>query len=123
MTSKILNISVDCARPYELAAFWSEVLGRPIHPDNEPADTEVGIPLEGGHELLFLAVPEPKASKNRLHLCLEPEGRRDEEIGRLIGLGAAMYEDRRTPDGRGWAVLTDPEGNELCVLRSSAERG
>jgi hypothetical protein len=33
-----------------------------------------------------------------------------------------MYDDRRTPDGKGWAVLRDPEGNEFCVLRSAAER-
>jgi predicted enzyme related to lactoylglutathione lyase len=26
------------------------------------------------------------------------------------------------PDGTGWAVLADPEGNEFCVLRSAAER-
>jgi predicted enzyme related to lactoylglutathione lyase len=33
-----------------------------------------------------------------------------------------MLDDRRSPDGAGWAVLTDPEGNEFCVLRSAAER-
>ncbi|MFG2062695.1 hypothetical protein ACGFIK_14885 [Micromonospora sp. NPDC048871] len=25
--------------------------------------------------------------------------------------------DRRKPDGRGWAVLADPDGNEFRVLR------
>ena len=121
MTSKILNITVDCARPYNLAGFWSAVLGLPIHPDNEPIDQEVGIPLDDG-ELLFQAVPEAKSIKNRLHLCLEPEQARDVEVERLIDLGASMYDDRRTPDGKGWAVLADPEGNEFCVLRSRAER-
>jgi hypothetical protein len=24
--------------------------------------------------------------------------------------------------GSGWVVLADPEGNEFCILRSSAER-
>lgn len=122
MASTIFNISVDCARPYELATFWSAVLDRPIHPDNEPTDDEVGIPLENGGELLFLQVPEGKAVKNRLHLCLRPDQLRDDEVGRLVGLGAAMLDDRRNPDGTGWAVLTDPEGNEFCVLRSAAER-
>ncbi|MFE6125936.1 VOC family protein, partial [Streptomyces sp. NPDC056436] len=28
----------------------------------------------------------------------------------------------RNPDGSGWAVLTDPEGNEFCVLRSDSDR-
>ena len=31
--------------------------------------------------------------------------------------------DRTRPDGSGWVVMTDPEGNELCVERSRAERG
>jgi hypothetical protein len=31
--------------------------------------------------------------------------------------------DLRKPDGTGWAVLADPEGNEFCVLRSAAARG
>jgi hypothetical protein len=27
-----------------------------------------------------------------------------------------------SPDGTGWAVLADLEGNEFCVLRGAAER-
>ena len=37
-------------------------------------------------------------------------------------LGARLVDDRRHPDGTGWAVLADPEDNEFCVLRSAAER-
>jgi predicted enzyme related to lactoylglutathione lyase len=48
--------------------------------------------------------------------------RRDEEVTRLLGLGATLVADRRQPDGTGWAVLADPEGNEFCVERSAAER-
>ena len=40
----------------------------------------------------------------------------------FFGLGATVVDDLRSPDGRGWAVLADPEGNELCILRSEAER-
>ena len=40
----------------------------------------------------------------------------------MIGLGATFADDQRLPDGRGWIVLTDPEGNEFCILRSQAER-
>ncbi|MBK7721973.1 MAG: VOC family protein [Austwickia sp.] len=122
MTSLIENISVDCADPYRLCQFWSQVLDLPLHPDNEEYDDEVGIPFPDGGELLFLKVPEPKATKNRLHLCLRPEQPRDLEVQRLLGLGATMVADRRNPDGTGWAVLGDPEGNEFCVLRSAAER-
>jgi predicted enzyme related to lactoylglutathione lyase len=47
---------------------------------------------------------------------------REAEVERLLALGASLAEDHRKPDGTGWAVLTDPEGNEFCVVRSAAER-
>ena len=40
----------------------------------------------------------------------------------LLGLGATLVTDHRNPDGSGWAVLADPEGNEFCVLRSESDR-
>jgi hypothetical protein len=122
MTSIIENTCLDCANPYELARFWSQVLDRPVDPDATPDDDEVGIELAGDRFLLFLRVPEPKTVKNRMHVCLQPQQQRDREVDRLLGIGATMADDRRQPDGRGWAVLTDPEGNEFCVLRSEAER-
>lgn len=117
-----MNTCIDCADPYTLALFWSEVLGIPMDPDDSPDDEETGFDVGPGQALLFLKVPEPKATKNRLHLCLEPAQRRDAEIARLLALGATLYDDRRNPDGTGWAVLRDPEGNEFCVLRSASER-
>jgi len=61
--------------------------------------------------------------KNRIHLDLVPaSGTRDEEPARLLGLGAMVVDDLRRPEGPGWVVLADPEGNELCILRSEAER-
>ncbi|WP_438941457.1 VOC family protein [Micromonospora deserti] len=72
---------------------------------------------------LFCYAAEGKTVKNRLHLDLEPTDRtRDEEVERLLGIGAAQVADQRRPDGSGWVVLADPEGNEFCVLRSAAER-
>jgi predicted enzyme related to lactoylglutathione lyase len=68
-------------------------------------------------------VPEGKIAKNRMHLDLIPTTRsRDEEVERLLGIGATLVEDHRKPDGTGWVTLADPEGNEFCVERSAAER-
>jgi predicted enzyme related to lactoylglutathione lyase len=122
MPSSVLNVSVDCADPYELCRFWSEVTGKPIPEEDQPGNDEVGFQLNDDTALLFLRVPEPKTVKNRLHLCLQPDIPRDEEISRILGLGATLVNDLRNPDGTGWAVLADPEGNEFCVLRSAAER-
>lgn len=81
------------------------------------------IDPHGPQRLLFIEVPDSKQVKNRLHLDLVPTDRtRDEEIERVVALGATPIADLRRVDGTGWLVLGDPEGNEFCVLRSDAER-
>ncbi|BAU87698.1 glyoxalase/bleomycin resistance protein/dioxygenase [Streptomyces laurentii] len=122
MVSVVQNVAVDCVDAYELARFWSEALGCPPHPENKPGDAETAVNLPEGPLLYFNQVPERKTIKNRIHLCLRPDTSREEEVERLLGLGATFVADRREPDGAGWAVLADPEGNEFCVLRSAAER-
>ncbi|GAA4219259.1 VOC family protein [Actinocatenispora rupis] len=122
MVSVLQNVAIDCADAYELARFWSGVTGRPLHPDDRPGDPEIQVMLAEGPMLHFNQVPEPKTSKNRLHLCLRPDTSRDEEAARLQDLGASFVADHRNPDGTGWVILADPEGNEFCVLRSEAER-
>ncbi|WP_329108547.1 VOC family protein [Micromonospora sp. NBC_01699] len=125
MSSRINHITVDCADTYTLAGFWAEALGYPRSTDDHPGDPEAiaQAPDGAGPSLLFIRVPEGKTVKNRLHLDLQPSDRsRDEEVLRLIGLGATQVADHRRPDGAGWVTLADPEGNEFCVERSAAER-
>ncbi|OQQ13463.1 glyoxalase [Streptomyces sp. M41(2017)] len=122
MVSVIQNVAIDCADAYALARFWSRVTGRPVEPEDRPGVREAQVMLEQGPVLYFNQVPEPKTVKNRVHLCLRPEGSRDGEVERLLGLGATFVGDHRNPDGSGWAILADPEGNEFCVLRSQSER-
>ncbi|MET9962670.1 VOC family protein [Streptomyces sp. NPDC006326] len=122
----VRHITFDALEPYKIATFWSAVTGFPIHPDDLADDDE--ILLEPGQPgvpgLLFIRVPDGKTVKNRVHLDIQPPaGTRDETVERLIGLGARLVDDRRNEDGTGWAVLADPEGNELCIERSAAERG
>jgi hypothetical protein len=125
VTSHVSHTSIDCRNAYALSRFWGEVLtydGVPGEPD-EPGDEECAlVSPDGSLRYLFIEVPEPKAVKNRIHFDLEPTDRsRDEEVDRLLGLGATLVADRRRPDG-GWVTLADPEGNEFCVLRTRAER-
>jgi catechol 2,3-dioxygenase-like lactoylglutathione lyase family enzyme len=126
MTSQIHQITFDCTSAQPLLEFWSAALGYAEDPENPnlPGDTEfLIVPPDGGPGLLFIAVPEGKTVKNRVHLDLRPTDRtRDEEVERLLALGATVYDDHRRPDGLGFVVMRDPEGNELCVLRSAAER-
>ncbi|MGC5039071.1 VOC family protein [Streptomyces sp. DT190] len=122
MVSVVQNIAIDCADAYGLALFWSRVTGRPLHPEDAPGARETQVMPADGPALYFNQVPEPKTIKNRVHICLRPETSRDEEVARLLELGAVLVADRRNPDGSGWAVLADPEGNEFCVLRSESDR-
>jgi hypothetical protein len=122
----IRSITVDCADPYRQALFWSEVTGWQEDPDdpNHPGDPEGRIVSAHGISLLFIPVSDRKVVKNRMHLDLMPTARsRDEEVTRLLGIGASLVDDLRRPDGTGWVVMADPEGNEFCVERSAAERG
>jgi hypothetical protein len=69
----------------------------------------------------IIAVPEGKVVQNRLHLDLRADGTTTEhELQRLLDLGA-----RRTDVGQGsdasWVVLSDPEGNEFCLLSRSVQ--
>jgi hypothetical protein len=127
MTSSITFVAIDCRNAFQLSEWWKQVLGYVDLADdpNEPGHVECVIvpPDDAGARLIFVEVPDDKTGKNRLHLDLRPDAptTRDEEVARVLALGAEQYDDRRTPDGKGWVVLTDPEGNEFCILRGLAE--
>jgi predicted enzyme related to lactoylglutathione lyase len=125
MSSTLRNITVDCTDALTLARFWSQALGWNVYHDDDP---EVLVapefpPTGGSPTMLFIPVPEPRTVKNRVHVDLQPSDRsRNEEIERLVALGATVGEDHRTEDGLGWVWLADPEGNDFCVERSAGER-
>ncbi|MFI0963168.1 VOC family protein [Streptomyces sp. NPDC021080] len=122
----IRTITFDCTGdPYDVGLFWSRLLGRPLDDDDKPGDPEAVIEdPAGGPTLLFVQVPEGKTVKNRVHLDLTPHGRtRDEEVERALSLGARRVADHIRPDGSGWVLLADPEGNEFCVERGPSEMG
>jgi hypothetical protein len=126
MTFFVHSITIDCSDWTGLVKFWAAAsdFQEDAENPNEPGDP-VGMLVspDGRLQLLFIPVPEPKKVKNRIHLDVIPtDGTRDEEVERLLGLGAMLVDDRRNDDGTGWAVLADPEGNEFCVERSAAER-
>ncbi|HAW10809.1 MAG: VOC family protein [Candidatus Dormibacteria bacterium] len=106
-------VVVDCHDPERVARFWSAVFARP---PRGPEDGEWWLELgEGVPDILFLAVPDTKVAKNRLHFDLRPADQAA-EVARLLELGA-----RQKDIGQGevsWVVMADPEDNEFCVLRA-----
>ncbi len=126
MTALISHTTFDSLNAFAQSVFWGNVLGFQEDADdpNSPGDEECMIFSEDGTQrLLFIELPDAKHLKNRVHLDLKPaEGVRDQELERLLKLGSLQVADRRRTDGSGWVVLSDPEGNEFCILRSDAER-
>ncbi|MGC7093406.1 VOC family protein [Amycolatopsis lurida] len=119
MSTKVLALTVDCHDSDRLAEFWCAALDyREIERWTDSHGLEyltIGDPADAdGLRVLFQPVPEGKVVKNRLHLDLGPVERdQREEVERLIGLGASLLDE--APEDP-WIVLTDPEGNEFCVL-------
>ncbi|MGW0801148.1 VOC family protein, partial [Streptomyces sp. NPDC002692] len=61
---QINALIVDATDPEQLAAFWSELLGRPVVGRMGPY---VWLRRENGLGLGFQRTAEPKSSKNRMH--------------------------------------------------------
>jgi hypothetical protein len=129
MTSFIAHTSIDCHDAFALSEWWKPVLGY-VDLDGDPnlpghEECMIRDP-ETDHLLLFIEVPDEVLPTKRIHFDLMPrEGTRDEEVERLRAHGATLVADHRgeAGPGTGWVVLADPEGNNMCVLRSEAERG
>ncbi|MBA2416307.1 MAG: VOC family protein [Geodermatophilaceae bacterium] len=112
-----VSLTLDCADPECLAAFWIAALG---YQRVAAVDNFVVLgPAAGtaGPKLALQGVPEPRRPKNRMHLDLWVE---DIEVdaARLEALGATRLRDQPLAEhGLRWIQLADPEGNEFCVAR------
>ncbi len=114
MTSRIRHVTIDCTDPDTLGTFWSSVLGAPLADDDRPGDPEALLDHGNGSALLFIRNDDPKLTKNRVHLDIQPtDPTRDAEVDRLLELGATIIADHRRPDGTGWVTMADIEGNEF----------
>lgn len=142
----VWSVTVDCADPARVAAFWATALGyveappSPVpagHPDwdewlalagDDGLDGAFLVDPDGARPaLVFLQVPEPKAGKNRLHLDLRVSGGRAvaweqrwpvvvAEVQRLRAAGATVLRQNRVGERGDSFLMADPEGNEFCVL-------
>ena len=102
-------VIVDALDPERLAAFWSEVLDRPVAGRVGPY---VFLARRNGLGIGFQRAQSTTSGKNRLHLDLESADPAAEQavVERLGGRRLTEYDDG------GFLVLADPEGNEFCVI-------
>jgi hypothetical protein len=102
------GLVVDSADPAGLARWWAGVLGGQIR-DTGPIHTEVSQVPGMTYTFDFVKVPEPKVTKNRIHLDLTVDS-----VEPLLAAGATVL--RAPDDDIDFHVLADPEGNELCAF-------
>ena len=110
-----IHIVLDCENPEVLAEFWSKALGYEIAGFAEQWGMLKG-PSEGD-VFLLQRVPEPKSTKNRMHIDVTTPDI-DAKAAELEELGAT----RLTPEplhqfSSTWITMADPEGNEFCVCK------
>jgi len=111
----VAALAVDSRDPEELANWWQRLLGGRVEVDS---DSDVMLYLGNGLDLIFMAVPDEKRGKNRLHLDLRAKSY-EAAVRQAVALGAEPAPD--VYEGDRWTVLRDPEGNEFCILRPKSE--
>jgi hypothetical protein len=105
---RLHGLVVDCSDHVALAGFWADVLGARMVTDPSGYSTVDQIPGVG-FTFDFTPVPEPKRGPNRVHWDLTAAS-----VDPMLARGARL--ERAPDDEIYWHVLTDPAGNEFCVL-------
>ena len=67
--------------------------------------------------MLLQKVPEPNKVKNRVHIDLDVPSL-DAAVSRVRELGGHILKEFNEY-GINWAVMTDPDGNEFCLVQHS----
>ncbi|MET9916835.1 VOC family protein [Streptomyces sp. NPDC006435] len=140
-----VQLTIDCADPQRMVAFWSEALG--YVPEPPPAGhatwreywAAMGVPEEElpagagdipesiidpagrGPRVWFQQVPEPKTVKNRIHFDLKVGGGRDVPLEvRTQRVTAAV--ERLVEAGAGVVRIADePDMGQYAVLLQDPE--
>ena len=103
---RVYELVVDAADPTAIASWWAERFGTTVQADADSGWLPAGSGLPW--EMVFVAVPEPKSVKNRMHWDVTGS------TAELLAAGATLLRARDAEIS--WDVLADPEGNEFCVF-------
>ncbi|KNX38590.1 VOC family protein [Luteipulveratus halotolerans] len=104
------DVTGDADAAHELAAWWAAAFGVEAVRDDEGFSYIEGITGAPFESIDFAPVPEPKTTKNRIHLDVTTD-----DLDALIAAGAVLQRPKGD-DGIGWNVMTDPAGNEFCAF-------
>ncbi len=116
MSSRLFAISFDAHEPERLADFWSGVLGL-----ERADDAYDGVTLlsgnDAGYRVGFRRSQAQKLDQNRAHFDLTSTSPEDQQatVARVLEHGGQHTDIGQGPDAPN-VVLSDPEGNEFCVI-------
>lgn len=114
ITQRLYELVWDTAEgadaSHRIAGWWAELLGGHLVDDERGfsyVDRLPGCPFDSFD---FVGVPEPKTTKNRVHIDVTTD-----DVRLLLDRGAQLLR-AKGDDGLPWNVLADPDGNEFCAF-------
>lgn len=99
--------AADCR---DLAQWWGSLFDARVGEDDDGCaylEQTPGAPFES---IVFAPVPEPKTTKNRIHIDVLTD-----DVAAILAAGATQLR-AKGDDGLAWHVLADPAGNEFCAF-------
>jgi catechol 2,3-dioxygenase-like lactoylglutathione lyase family enzyme len=115
----VLSIGSVVIRVHDLQRqidFWSRALGYQLREGDPGPDFAILKPPDGaGVNVSLDLAPSTAPAPPRIHLDLYTE-RQEEEVERLVALGATRVHWGRQPEDADFVILADPEGNRFCVV-------
>ncbi|MFF7886512.1 VOC family protein [Streptomyces sp. NPDC007896] len=116
---KLTAITLDCADPETLAAFYQQATGLELHPRSN--GDFAGVTREDGLAIGFQRVDDYQAPRwpgqaapQQSHLDFAVDDL-DEAEALLLRLGATKPEYQ--PGGDRWRVFADPAGHPFCLIK------
>lgn len=105
----VWDVTGTAADARRVAEWWGEAFGVDAGHDEDSSWLE-GVPGTPFQYVVFAPVPEPKTTKNRVHIDVTTD-----DVAALLARGATLLRPKGD-GGIAWHVLADPEGNEFCAF-------
>jgi 4a-hydroxytetrahydrobiopterin dehydratase len=108
-----VEVALDCADPDAVRRFWRVALGY-AEQASRRGGTELRDPTGRGPVLWFQrSDPAARPAVQRFHLDVYvPEEDAPDRVRACVQAGGTLTDDSHAPS---WWVLSDPEGNHVCV--------
>ena len=120
MTLYIGSTVINVADLDRAMRFWTAALGYVVR-NSDPTFAVLTDPKRRWSNVSLQLSDAPKQGRNRVHLDLYTPNQHG-EVARLEGLGAQQIPWEYPPDAD-FVVLSDPDGNEFCVIQTDSEQG